>query len=342
MSVVKRRIFLTGLAGAAAAANGRLRMAFLGASHSHARAKIDIARRSDRWDLAGIWEPDPALAERYRAAGVTLLDRDRLLADPSIQVIAVESQVRDHEQHARLALEAGKHVHVEKPPSDTLEGLRRLLDLAARRKRLLQTGYMWRHHPGINAALEAARQGWLGDVFQVRAAIHTSIAPAMRRELALFRGGQMFELGCHVIDPIVRLLGPPDRVTTTLRHHGRFSDTLADNTLAVFEYPRTLALVATASMLPGAGAHRTFEILGTNGTAVVRPIEPPELVLDLAQPAGPYQKGLQKVPLPAYTRYVDEFAALADAISTGRPLAVSAQQELQVQEALLRASEMLT
>jgi predicted dehydrogenase len=335
MREVQRRGFLLGMAGTAAAAPGRrIRIAFLGVSHSHARAKVDIARRSDRWDLAGVWEPDPQVAGRFKADGLALLERDKLLGDSSIEVVAVESEVRDHASLAKLGLEAGKHVLVEKPPADTMEALRGLLDLAEKRRRILQVGYMWRYHPGINAALDAAKQGRLGDVYQVRGTIHTSIAPAMRLELARFRGGQMFELGCHLIEPMVRLLGRPDRVTPVLRKHGGYQDGLVDNTMAIFEYPRALATITSASMHPGAGPLRSFEILGTKGTAVVQPLEPPELTFHLA--AGP-----QKQPLPEYRRYVDEFAALAAAIRDGKPLVTTPEQELLVQETLLRACDMI-
>jgi predicted dehydrogenase len=156
----------------------------------------------------------------------------------------------------------------------------------------------------------------------------------MRLELARFRGGQMFELGCHLIDPLVRLLGRPEKVTPVLRRHGGYQDGLADNTVAIFEYPRALATITSASMHPGAGPLRSFEILGTKGTAVVRPLEPPELTFHLSA-------GQQKQPLPEYRRYVDEFAALAAAIRDGKPPATSPEQELLVQETLLRACDMI-
>jgi predicted dehydrogenase len=60
------------------------------------------------------------LREYYQLSGVTLLSRDEILSEKSIQVVAVESTVKDHSAHARLVLQAGKHVHVEKPPADDL------------------------------------------------------------------------------------------------------------------------------------------------------------------------------------------------------------------------------
>ena len=68
-------------------------------------------------------------------------------------------------------------------------------------------GYQWRYHPAMQAAIEAARKGWLGRVYSFRATIDKPIPPQERLELAAFRGGMMFELGCHLIDRAVDLLG---------------------------------------------------------------------------------------------------------------------------------------
>ncbi len=170
---------------------------------------------------------------------------------------------------------------------------------------------MWRYHPGINRMLKAARSGWLGDIHLVQAAMHKTLRDDARVQWVQFRGGQMFELGPHVIDPLVRLLGRPNRVTPYLKKHGEFDDTLADNTIAVFEYSGALGLVTGAALAANGSRYRSFEIHGTNGVATLRPIEDPHLVLNLAEPAGPYPQGLHEVALPRYERYVDDMVALA-------------------------------
>src|SRR5262249_37446020 len=159
--------------------------------------------------------------------------------------------------------------------SHDLAGLLAQVELARRKKLVLRMGYMWRHHPGINKALEAARQGWLGEVHFVRGTISTLIAPAQRLELARFPCGHMFERAGHLMGPTVRLLGTPSKVTRALKKLG--SDGLADDTVAVFEFPRALGTIQTASVEPGAVRRRSFEIFGSNGSAVVRPIEPATL-----------------------------------------------------------------
>jgi predicted dehydrogenase len=319
----------------------RVRIAFLGVAHSHAEAKVKIVLESSGWELAGIWEPDSALAARYRKRGVRVASKEELLNDPGVRVIAVESEVKRHAELGLAALEAGKHVHLEKPPADNMAEMRRLVDAARSRGLLLQMGYMWRYHPGINAVLEAARKGWLGDIYLVKGMMNTLIDAERRKEWALFHGGQMFEQGCHLIDPLVRLLGRPQKITSFLRNDGKFNDNLFDNTAAVFEFSNAMGIVTSAVLQPNANRHRSFEVFGTNGTAAVRPIEgPPTLVMDLQKAAGPYKAGFHQVPLPPFERYKGDFAELLDCVRTGKPLSVTLDEDLLVQEALLRASDM--
>jgi len=316
----------------------RLKLGFLGASHSHASGKVKAVQDSADWELIGICEEKEKARESYQKQGVRLLSQTELL--DSAQVVVVESDVKDHYRHARAALSAGKHVHLEKAPTDSLATFRELVDLAKSKGVLLQMGYMWRYHPGINTALEAARKGWLGEVTLVRGTINSQIAAAQRKELAAFRGGGMFELGCHLIDPLIRLLGRPDKVTPLLRKHGHFDDDLNDNCVALFEFPKAIGEVTVNLMQSGASSHRSFEIVGSGGTVRIQPIEQPTLTVDLAKPAGPYTAKSQTVKLPSYQRYVPELADFADAIRNRRPLAVTPQQDLLVHEALLRACNM--
>jgi len=334
---MQRRLFLAAAAASSAhAAPRRVRIAFLGGSHSHGFAKARIVSESPDWDLAGVCEEDPGLRRKYEEARIPLISAADALA-AGVEVVAIESAVKDHYSQCRAALEARKHVHVEKPPADTMEGMRELVKLAGRHGRLLQSGYMWRYHPGVNRVIEAVRQGWLGDVYLVRGVIDTAVGPEARLQNAAFRGGMMFELGSHMIDSIVRMMGRPDRVTPFLKRTGASADTLADNTLAVFEYPRALAMVQSATPRLNSGSHRRLEVCGTRGNAIIQPMEPPRLTIELAEAAGPYQKGVQSVTLPPYQRYVDDLRELAAAVRGEGKLTVSLEGELLVQETLLRA-----
>jgi predicted dehydrogenase len=342
-----RRQFLLASAGVAAAASSgltaetakqRIPIGFLGATYSHGPPKIQIALTSPDWDLVGVCDNSKAGREACAKLGAPIISQDELLQ--RARVIAVESDIPDHAPHALLALKAGKHIHLEKPPAMRLADMREIIKIAREKKLLLQTGFMWRYHPGFNAILEAARHGWLGEVFLVRGFISNSLPPARREEWSAFKGGAMFELGSHLIDATVRLLGKPKAVTPFLRKHGKFDDSLKDNNVAVLEYDRAIAVIINTALQAGVLPARSFEVLGSNGTAILQPIEPPDLTIDLAKPAGPYKRGVQKVPLPAYQRYEGDFAELAAAVRSERHLSVSLEDELLVAETLLRVSEM--
>jgi predicted dehydrogenase len=172
----------------------------------------------------------------------------------------------------------------------------------------------------------------------VHASMNTLLATERRAEWGKFHSGQMFEQGSHLMDLMVRLMGRPSKVTPYRRKQG--NDTLADNTLAVLEWPRALGVVEAATLQPNSSSYRRFEIFGTEGAALVQPLEPPALRMDLAKPAGPYKARRQQIALPGYRRYVDDLVELAGCIRGGKPLSTTPAQELTIQDTLLRACEM--
>src|SRR5262249_25432242 len=150
--------------------------------------------------------------------------------------------------NAEACVAAGKHVHLDKPPGDSLPQLKRLLDAAGRQGLLVQLGYMYRYNPGVVLLREFLRKGWLGEGFAAHAARRRVVGADERRQLAEFPGGILFELGCHVIDLLVGLLGKPAEVRAFPRRSGRPDDTLTDNMLAVLAYPRATATVRSSAL----------------------------------------------------------------------------------------------
>lgn len=236
----------------------KIKAGFLGAAHSHALAKWKLLSASPDFEVVGLADDSPEVRSRYEKLGANIISVEQLLR--TADAVIVESAVRDHARHANTALSAGKHVHVEKPPAVTMKEMIGLADLARKGKRALQVGYMWRYHPGFTVLFEAARKGWLGDISMVRGTINTSLAPDQRGHWAQFKGGVMFELGCHLIDPMVRLLGPPLAIKPTLRHHASVEDDLNDNNAVVFEFKRALGVITNSTHQPNAFAHRSFEV----------------------------------------------------------------------------------
>src|SRR5205823_11484011 len=140
----------------------------------------------------------------------------------------VETRVKDLLDNAEVCVAAGKHVHIDKPAGESLGQFKRILDTAAKKKVLVQMGYMFRYNPAVVLLREFLTKGWLGEVFEVHAVMSKVVAPDERKRLARFRGGIMFELGCHVLDLVVGVLGKPAEVIGFSRHSAAV-DGLADN-----------------------------------------------------------------------------------------------------------------
>ena len=347
-SLDRRAFLLASSAGALGAASTPkpIRAAVWGIGHGHARAKVKTLRGMGAYELVGICEPDPKQSWDHEVyQGVRRLSEREMLDDESIRLIAVESDVRNNLNfyYARKAVEAGKFVHLHKPPGDSLPPLRALLAEATKRNLVVQMGYQWRYHEAMQKAIEAARKGWLGSVYMVRATIDKPLGREGRDYDAAYKGGMMFDLGSHMIDRIVDLLGKPKNITSWIRHDSNVPDKLADNTLAVFEYDSALAEVYIAAQRPNGNRYRTFQISGTEGTATVRPFFPDLRVhLDLAHAAGSYKAGAQTIDIENKhsVPYEPDFAMMASIVQGGQP-DYSVEHDLITQEALLRACKMM-
>lgn len=339
MAMTRRGLLSAACALPAFAAPKPIRAAVYGTGHAHAMGKVAALRALPQFDFAGVCEPDTARPRTHKALdGVRWLSPKEMLEDPTIEFIAVESRVQENLTYARQAVDAGKWVHLDKAPGNNLAAFRELLAEAARRQRTVQMGYQWRYHKAMQAALEAARKGWLGEVYSFRARIDKPTPPADRKLLSAFRGGIMFELGCHLIDRATDLLGKPRKVTGHLWHHSSEKDTLADNTLAILEYDLAVAEISVAAMHPHGNAYRIVEITGTNGSAKVQPFSPLRLVTHLKDPGGPYPAGLRETDftpdkLPAYS---PDFLEMARVIREKAAPSYSPTHDLMTQEVLLK------
>lgn len=150
----------------------------------------------------------------------------------------------------------------------------------------------------------------------------------------------MFELGCHIIDSVIHVLGKPDRVVPYPRHSARIDDELLDNQLAVLEYPRATVTVRSAVIEIDGGQRRQFVVCGDQGTADLRPLEPPKLRLALSRPREGFKKGYQDVPVENLPRYDADFVDLAKVIRGEKDFEFTPEHDLAVQEAILLASNL--
>jgi predicted dehydrogenase len=153
-------------------------------------------------DLRYLVDLDPTLREsfehRYPHARVTP-ELDDALDDPEIEAVVIATPVPTHYALAKRALEAGKHVFVEKPPAMRGEEMEELVALAEERDLTLMPGHLLLYHPGVRKMKELVDAGELGDVMCVY---------GNRQNLGIIRKDEnaLWSLGVHDLSVILYLL----------------------------------------------------------------------------------------------------------------------------------------
>jgi predicted dehydrogenase len=149
------------------------------------------------------------LAQRYPSARVTERFED-LLEDDSVDAVVVATPVPTHYELSRRALEAGKHVFVEKPPAMRGVEMEELCELAEERGRVLMPGHLLLYHPGVRKLKEIVDSGDLGDVLCVY---------GNRQNLGTIRTHEnaLWSLGVHDLSVLLFLI---DEEPSELWAHG--------------------------------------------------------------------------------------------------------------------------
>ncbi len=134
-------------------------------------------------------------------------DIDDLLADDTLDAVVIATPVPTHHTLAKRALEAGKHVFVEKPPAMRAWEMDELVQLAAERDRVLMPGHLLLYHPAVLKLKELVDSGELGDVLCVY---------GNRVNLGIVRENEnaLWSLGVHDLSVILYLLDEDPDVAT--------------------------------------------------------------------------------------------------------------------------------
>jgi len=148
-------------------------------------------------------------AQSYPSAQVTS-SFDDVLTDESVEAVVVATPVPTHYELARRALEAGKHVFVEKPPAMRGAEMEELCELAEDRDRVLMPGHLLLYHPGVQKLKEIVDSGELGDVLYVY---------GNRQNLGTFRTNEnaLWSLGVHDLSVLLYLI---EEEPSEVRAHG--------------------------------------------------------------------------------------------------------------------------
>lgn len=330
---MNRRAFLFASASTAAfaASPARLRIGQIGTEHAHAAGKMEAMRSlTDLWEVVGVTGP-----KGYD--GVKSMSVDELLAVPNLNAVAVETTIEASCAMARRCIDAGKHIHLDKPGALDHAEFKAMRLEAEKRTLTVQMGYMLRYNPAFELLFHAVNEGWLGQITEIDAAMGKLADPSTRGKIGALEGGGLFELGCHIIDATLTILGKPASVTPFSTPTA--SDGVKDNQMAVLSYPNATAIIRCNHADPFGGPRRRFNVTGTEGTMEILPLESGKVTLSITKARGSYKKGTQTFQLDVPKgRYDAEFVDLAKVVRREKKLAWDAAHDIAVHETVLRAA----
>ena len=224
-------------------------------------------------------------AAAYPSARI-LRDVEAAVADRSIDLISVGTPNATHFEFARAALQAGKHVVVDKPLTATSAEARALIELAAERKLVLAPFQNRRLDADFLTLSDILRQDLIGrpvTIYSHMDRYRPLKRPNTWKEESDGASGLLYDLGPHLLDQPLALFGAPESLTATVRHTRDQTD-IDDFFEVALTYPAShptapgLRYIASASMLAADPAPR-FRAHGTLGTYTKYGLDPQEPAL---------------------------------------------------------------
>ena len=233
------------------ASTRRLALAVIGAGH-FGRFHALKAAANPRLRLVGLADADPARAAAVALeAGTAVLTAQQAIA--GAEAVIVAAPTRFHHGLALAALEAGRHVFVEKPIAATLDEADALIAAAAAQARVLQVGHIERFSAAFRAVVGAAAGGRALSWDAVRA------APFRPRSLDV---SVVLDLMIHDIDLVLTLAGEEPEAVEAVG--AAVASARPDFAVARLRFSGGRAAVLTASRVSLA-MERRLRVLGTEG-----------------------------------------------------------------------------
>lgn len=236
-----------------------------------------LKKQQDIFEIVGYVLPEnerERLPKKAKALeGYKELTLDEVLNDPEIEAVAIETDEIYLTKYALLCAKAGKYIHMEKPGGQNLADFEELISIMKNTGKVFHTGYMYRYNPEVKRLMERVKSGQLGQIVSVEAQMNSNHSDQQRDFLSNFDGGIMFFLGCHMVDLILQIQGPPKNIIALNKSTKKSGIDVTDYSMAVFEYDNGISFAKTCSVEKGGYARRQLVVTGTKGTVELKPFE---------------------------------------------------------------------
>ncbi|WP_010272043.1 Gfo/Idh/MocA family protein [Paenibacillus senegalensis] len=257
-----------------------------------------------------------------------------LIDDPEIDAVYIALLNHLHKEWAIKALEAGKHVLLEKPFTLNKGEALEIMEAAKRSGAQIMEAHAWRHQEAYSAIHSILREGVIGEIGVMCGHFSFMAPPDSTRWIREWGGGALYDLGCYPIAwSRYYMQAEPEEVDCRLT----FAKTGVDSRfVGTLYYPgnRVAHCSAALDMMNGS----SFELYGTKGRMSVRSVIEPNSVTIIAEYGGHTQKWISD-RVQAYISQVENFSA---AILNNKPLSYSVEdavQQMNISDALFKAHE---
>lgn len=193
---------------------------------------------------------------------------EEIFEDPNIDLVVISTPNTSHYSLAKQALEAGKHVVLDKPFTITTKEADELIALAESLHKVLSVYHNRRFDSDFYTIQKLIKSNLLGDIVEFESRydrFRNYLKPGAWREEDAPGTGILYDLGSHLIDQVTALFGVPEAITADLRIQ-RAGGKTVDNFEVILHYPSIKATIK-AGMLVKEQLPRLI-LLGNNGSYV--------------------------------------------------------------------------
>jgi predicted dehydrogenase len=239
-------------------------MAVIGAGYWGAKLAHEyslLSKSTDGVSLSSIvdlsQERLEALKSQLSNDGVSFCsDYREVLRDGGIDAVHIALPNNLHYETARMALESGKHVLVEKPMATSSREALKLATLSEEKGLVLQVGHIFRFNNSLRKVEEIMRQGVLGKIFYASLAWASYMEPPADRDI-------VFDLAPHPIDVLNYLLDEwPTTVNTMGSSYLRGEEGREEMAFINLEFPDSVLANVYVSWIDHARKERSVQLVG--------------------------------------------------------------------------------
>lgn len=309
------------------------------------------------FQLYAVWERSKKSVQELYPQVISYVNYEELLADPAIELVVVNTPTYTHYDFTRAALLAGKHVIVEKAFTVTVAQAEELVQLAKSQNRKLSVYQNRRWDSDFKTVQKIVNEKQLGRI--VEAEIHydrynLALSPKAHKETPGPGAGVLHDLGPHIIDQALQLFGLPDALFADIRTL-RPSSQVSDYLDILLYYPALRVRLKSgyivkeplpAFILHGLEGSFLKHRADLQETDLQKGLKPgsaewgrePDWAQGILHKTG--KKGDSRELVPTLQgNYMDYYDAIYGALTTNKPLPVTAEDGLAVMRIIEAAIE---